>query len=133
MTWITFSIYLIVGYVVYYTLNILFDLLKKNKATHDEFETLNVFTEIESIETEETFHENIVVTINNSEVSNNTSGTNNRAKEDSKITIEHADEQIIPFSIQAELSGKGGISLRGLKEMYRLRAIQESNQMPFAY
>lgn len=132
MTWITFSTYLIVGYVFYYTLNVLFDLLKKTSATPGQIETLTVSEETETIEIDDSFDDEII-TVNESRNRREQSKTAeiSESKEVEEESHEQ-QEQIIPSTVEIEISENGGLSLKSLVEMHRLRAIRESNELPFA-
>lgn len=128
MTWISFSIYLTVGYIVYYTLNILFDLLKKPTTTTGMNETLIISDQTETIEVDDSYDDAVITTNSSTNEKDLTkvpiSGVTNEVETQS-------EDQIIPSTVEVEISKSGGLSLKGLKEMYRLRAIQESNQLPF--
>lgn len=132
MTWITFSTYLIIGYVVYYTLNVLFDLLTKPSVTPGEIETLTVSEESETIEIDESF-DDVIITVNES-------GNGRKQPQAAEISeskevegeSHEQQEQIIPSTVEIEISENGGLSIKSLVEMHRLRAIRESNELPFA-
>jgi len=131
MTWITFTIYLLIGYVVYYTLNILFDLLKKPTTTAGEVETLTVSDEVETIEVYDDDDDYPVVSENNSGKENEQSNANNLKKEVTP-SQEETQDQIIPSTVEVEISQNGGISLKSLAQQYREEAILESKKLPFA-
>ncbi len=132
MTWITFTVYLLVGYIVYYTLNVLFDLLKKPTTSAGEIETLTVSDVIETIEVDDD-EEDVVVTENNSGKEIEQSNINLK-KEVTETQEEEQEEQeqIIPSTVVAEVSKTGGISITNLAKLYREESIRESNKLPFA-
>lgn len=130
MTWITFSTYLIVGYVVYYTLNVLFDLLKKPSATAGQIETLTLSDETETIEIDDSFDDGLITGNNSGDLKEDSKRTNNNELEQAQTLPIEPSDQIMPSTV--EISASGGLSLKSLADMYRLRAIRESNELPFA-
>jgi len=135
MTWITFIIYLIVGYIGYYGINFLFDLLKKPTLQAGEVETLSVSDNIETIEVyDDDDQNNVVITANNStgEVDKQSIKYENKPNKEGTESIDKTESQIIPSIVEAVISPNGGVPLKSLAEIYRLKAIRESNKLPFA-
>lgn len=135
MTWITFLMYLLLGYIAYYAFNFLFDLLKKPTLQAGEVETLSVTNNIETIEVyNDDDQSNIVITANNStEDENNQSYHNeNTSKKEVTESIDKPESQIIASTVEAVISHNGGVPLKSLAEIYRQKAIRESNKLPFA-
>lgn len=135
MTWITFTIYLLGGYVTYYALNILFDLVKKPAIQAGEVETLSVSDNVETIEVyDDDYDSDVVFSANNSdeEENNQSNQSEYKLKQEVKKTVEEPDSQIIPSIVEAVISPNGGVDLKSLTEIYRLKAISESNKFPFA-
>ncbi|MCL4637743.1 MAG: hypothetical protein M5Z89_02040 [Olivibacter sp.] len=135
MTWITFTVYLIVGYLAYYTLNILFDLLKKPTVQAGSVETLTVSDSVETIEVEDDSDGDVVITANNSDIEEKIKSNhseNKSKKEVNNLIEEEPESQIIPSTVEAVISPNGGVPLKSLAELFRQKAIRESNQLPFA-
>jgi len=132
MTWMTFTIYIVIGYIVYYALNILIDLLRKPAAVAGEVETLTVADDIETIQVDDS-DDDVVVTPNNSGMeSSQVTKQNTNIKKEVKNQTEETNEQIIPSTVEAEISKTGGVSLTNLAKLYREQSIRESNKLPFA-
>lgn len=133
MTWMTFTIYVVIGYIVYYTLNILFDLLKKPAAVAGEIERLTVSDGVETIEVDDSEDDDIFITPNNSEEeSNKKNNSDNNQKKEVKNQSTVTEDQIIPSTVEAEISKTGGVSITNLAKLYREQSIRESNKLPFA-
>lgn len=132
MTWMTFTIYIVIGYIVYYALNILIDLLRKPAAVAGEVETLTVADDIETIQVDDS-DDDVVVTPNNSGMeSSQVTKQNTNIKKEVKNQTEETNEQVIPSTVEAEISKTGGVSLTNLAKLYREQSIRESNKLPFA-
>ncbi|MGO3307445.1 MAG: hypothetical protein ACTILG_12365 [Sphingobacterium sp.] len=135
MTWITFIIYLIVGYIAYYALNFLFDILKKPALQTGQVETLSVSDNIEAIEVYDDDDESdVVITDNNSTEEENNQSNHNEYSTNKEVieSVEKPESQIIPSIVEAVISPNGGVPLKSLAEIYRRKAIRESNKLPFA-
>ena len=136
MTWTTFTIYLVVGYILYYTFNIIYDLIKKPARVSGVVETLSVSDEVETIEVDDDDDDEPVVTPNNyKEQGQNISDNNinNLKKEVGKTeTTAEQQEQVIPSKVVAEISSTGGVPLKDLVKQRRVIAFKESNKIPFA-
>lgn len=135
MTWTTFTIYLVVGYILYYTFNIIYDLIKKPARVAGVVETLSVSDEVETIEVDDDDDEPVVTPNNYKEQGQNISDNNinNLKKEVEKSeTTAEQQEQIIPSKVDAEISSTGGVPLKDLVKQRRIIAFKESNKIPFA-
>lgn len=135
MTWTTFTIYLVVGYILYYTFNIIYDLIKKPARVAGVVETLSVSDEVETIEVDDDDDESVVTPNNYKEQGQNISDNNinNLKKEVGKTeTTAEQQEQVIPSKVDAEISSTGGVPLKDLVKQRRVIAFKESNKIPFA-
>lgn len=136
MTWTTFTIYLVVGYILYYTFNIIYDLIKKPARVSGVVETLSVSDEVETIEVDDDNDDGPVVTPNNykeQEQNISDNNINNLKKEVGKTeTTAEQQEQVIPSKVDAEISSTGGVPLKDLVKQRRVIAFKESNKIPFA-
>src|SRR5690606_20013662 len=134
-TWTTFTIYLVVGYILYYTFNIIYDLIKKPARVAGVVETLSVSDEVETIEVDDDDDESVVTPNNYKEQGQNISDNNinNLKKEVGKTeTTAEQQEQVIPSKVDAEISSTGGVPLKDLVKQRRVIAFKESNKIPFA-
>src|SRR5690606_2458374 len=141
MTWSTFTIYLIVAYIAYYTLNILFDLLKKPANADASSETLHITGDVETIEVDDPIDEHAVISANNAEgqtditQANQFNNSNQNLKEEEKNqpeTTTHDSHTEIPPEAGEDVSTNGGVSIRELARLKRKDAIHASSRIAFA-